>query len=539
MVTWTRNAFLLCITVVFLFQAVAEASLEDPAVPPSIRGKEIVYIEAENIRVPVVDGEFVITVEDEEALNRALARAPFDQYEGKLEIVSLQPEDDRVAEILGSLSFRLDFPIGLDMKALQAEIAQNPDVMTSDPNVLTFETYTPNDTDFNKQWPLYNDGSLGGTADADIWAREAWDYEDGDSGVNVWVIDTGIPMTTPSPGSLSHPDLDDSSRIDPIDNMLTPGTVDDPRDDNAHGTHVAGIVAAEWDNSTGIAGVCPNCSIKVIKALSVIGSCTLSEQTNALIVALFESALSGARTIINMSWKLAEGYDLVGESGFEARIAWPSTYNKTNVLFVAAAGNYKNCPTTRNVFYPAAYAATYNEMIAVAATDDDDEPACWSAYGSQVTIAAPGEDVYSTTPDYEVGGCCSNPALNYDKMSGTSMAAPHVSGVAGLLWSSLPAATASQIKGYLTSGAAKVGSYAYGTSNRNDYMGYGRLDACGSQVAAGLRPAYTCLRIITPLQAQKIKKKVTVAANVLPYLLPLVGFRVLKARARKKKNNQN
>lgn len=204
-------------------------------------------------------------------------------------------------------------------------------------------------------------------------------------GVKVAVLDTGIDY--------KHPDLDD--------NCYGGVNVINPRksykDDNGHGTHVAGIIAAE-DNEIGVVGVAPDASLYGVKALDRNGSGWLSD-----IIAGLEWCVNNEMDIVNMS--LGSNSDIQAfHDACDAASA--------KVILVAAAGNDGGA-----VDYPAAY----NSVIAVSATNISDGLAYFSSYGSEIEIAAPGVNILST---YKRDG--------YETHSGTSMAAPHVAGTLAL-----------------------------------------------------------------------------------------------------------
>lgn len=204
-------------------------------------------------------------------------------------------------------------------------------------------------------------------------------------GVKVAVLDTGIDY--------KHPDLDD--------NCYGGVNVINPRksykDDNGHGTHVAGIIAAE-NNEIGVVGVAPDASLYGVKALDRNGSGWLSD-----IIAGLEWCVNNEMDIVNMS--LGSNSDI--QAFHDACDA-----ASTKVILVAAAGNDGGA-----VDYPAAY----NSVIAVSAMNISDGLAYFSSYGPEIEIAAPGVNILST---YKGGG--------YETHSGTSMAAPHVAGTLAL-----------------------------------------------------------------------------------------------------------
>jgi subtilisin family serine protease len=219
-----------------------------------------------------------------------------------------------------------------------------------------------------------------------VGATSSWEISTGDP-VKVGVIDTGI--------DLSHPDLKDN--IKGGYNVIYPWK--SPNDDNGHGTHVAGIIAA-LNNSIGVVGVGPKIDLYAIKVLNASGSGYLSDVIQGL-----GWAVEHGIQVVNMSL----GTDQDVQSFHDAI---KNAYN-AGVTIVAAAGNSGGA-----VSYPAAY----SEVIAVSATDENNQIASWSSRGPEVDLAAPGVDIYST---YK--------GSTYKTLSGTSMAAPHVTGAAALI----------------------------------------------------------------------------------------------------------
>jgi len=220
-------------------------------------------------------------------------------------------------------------------------------------------------------------------------------HDDGNTGegVKVAIIDTGIDYT--------HSDLDDN-----FGTLLGYDFVnddDDPMDDAGHGTHCAGIVAAE-DNDEGVVGVAPEAHLYGVKVLDSTGRGSSSD-----VIAGIEWSEDNGMQVISMS--------LGGGGYLESMEAACDAAYTAGIVIVASAGNSGNPPARGdNVGYPAGYSS----VIAVAATDSNDIRASWSSTGPAVELAAPGVSIYSTIP----GG--------YDTKSGTSMACPHVAGTAAL-----------------------------------------------------------------------------------------------------------
>jgi len=252
-------------------------------------------------------------------------------------------------------------------------------------------------------------------------------------GIRVCVIDTGI--------NSAHPDLDGNylTGIDYVNDD------DDPTDDNGHGTHVSGTIAAELDGA-GVVGVAPNADLIVVKALNSAGSGSYSD-----IIAGINWCASNYAKVISMS--------LGGSSGSTALKDAVDTAYKNNILVVAAAGNSGNkAGKNDSVIYP----AKYDSVIAVAATDSNNKRASWSSTGPKVEISAPGVSVKSTWW----------PGTSYKIISGTSMATPHVSGVAALIWKDDSSLSSVEVRNILDSTALDLG-----TSGRDNLYGYGLVSA--------------------------------------------------------------
>jgi subtilisin family serine protease len=250
--------------------------------------------------------------------------------------------------------------------------------------------FTPNDPGYPLQWGY-----------PAIDAPKAWDLTMGDPGVIVAVIDTGVDY--------NHADL--NANVDPSLGWDFYNGDSDPADDNGHGTHVAGTIAAETNNGIGVAGTAGMITIMPIKVCSRGGSCPTVDIADGIIFA----ADNGAK-ILSLS---------LGGFGYSQLLddATRYAFNERGALIVAAAGNYNS----GSPFYPAAY----KRVIGVAALDQNSDKASFSNWGwDNVYISAPGVSVYSTYPGNK-----------YVHMSGTSMATPHVSGVAALYWSVKPSWT--------------------------------------------------------------------------------------------------
>jgi len=303
--------------------------------------------------------------------------------------------------------FKLTVPAGTDIFAMIADYQRHPAISYAEPNLIFRVSDFPNDPDFNKQWALHNTGQTGGTPDADIDAPEAWDIEKGKPAVLIAIVDTGVDY--------NHPELAGRVRTDIDKDFIN--NDDDAMDDHGHGTYCAGIAAANTNNALGIAGVCQGCQILPVKVLNSNGSGTAESVAQGIQYA----AQAGAR-IINLSL----GY--ASKCGCSQTVARAINYAfERGSLLVAASGN--DYDKTR-LSYPAASP----RVMSVGASDHRDQEADFSNRSQALDIMAPGKDVYSL----DRGG-------RYRTASGTSAAAPHVSGVAGLVWSAHPTLTNVQV----------------------------------------------------------------------------------------------
>lgn len=252
------------------------------------------------------------------------------------------------------------------------------------------------------------------------------------TGIKVAVIDTGIDYT--------HPDLD-ANYYGGWDFVNDDS---EPMDDHGHGTHVAGIIAAE-DNGFGVVGVAPEANLYALKALNENGSGYVSDVVSAI-----QWAAEHGIQVINMS--------LGGGASSTFQEACSSAYYEDGILLVSSAGNRGNYSGTGdNITNPAGY----DSVIAVAATNQSDQRASWSSTGSELELAAPGVGIYST---YKGGG--------YTTKSGTSMASPHVAGTAALVWATDSFLSNDDVRYQLQNTADDLGALG-----EDSEYGYGLVDA--------------------------------------------------------------
>ncbi len=326
-------------------------------------------------------------------------------------------------KIINARLVSLDSKTEAEQKAILADIAKDPSVEYIQPNYRLYPyTYPISDDEFaDLLWGLKNYGQIidgvSGTAGVDINLEPAWQMCQGSADVVVAVIDTGTDIIHPdlAPNIWTNPDevpddgLDNdyNGLIDDIngwDFYNQDNSVYDCPDIDGHGTHLAGIIAAVRD-SYGVAGVAPLVKIMPVK---FIGSPDGGNTADAILA--IEYAANKGVKFANCSW----GSDNYDQLLYDAMAAAP-------ILFIAAAGNESTNNDTVPV-YPASF--DLPNVISVAAIDNQGNLASFSNYGASVDVAAPGNYVLSTVPN-----------ADYAFMSGTSNAAPHVSGVAALMFS--------------------------------------------------------------------------------------------------------
>ncbi|MCO6450025.1 MAG: S8 family serine peptidase [Caldilineales bacterium] len=348
--------------------------------------------------------------------------------------------------------------------AQAVSIAKMPGVLWAEPNYYARALGEPNDPRWPDQWWHHT-----------IDTAAAWDIVQGDSGVVVAIVDTGVDLDHPDLGRLwdnsdefpaNGLDDDGNGKIDDIHgwhwyavgggqigedaNIQMPSEYDPARDTIAfHGMHVAGIFGAAADNAEGVAGVARGPQIMVLRALDQFGLTTY-----AIVAAAIYYAVDNDADIINLS--------LGGPSPSQTLTAAINYALERDVLVVAASGNSGGA-----VYFPAAMPG----VVAVGGTAADDALYARSSRGPQLDIVAPAVDILSTWASSLVGG--------YFRQTGTSMATPQVTGVLALLKSLRPNAAAAQLQQWLYDSALDLGA-----PGRDDLFGWGRLRARGAAQAA-------------------------------------------------------
>ena len=371
---------------------------------------------------------------------------------------------------------------GITVEKALGELSKNKSVEYAEPNFIyrvpedkdvSTETSTkkgktkenePNDLHSNL-WGLKNEGQTGGTVGADISAVDAWKIGTGkrEGGALVAVIDTGIDTSHPdlknnlwtNPGEIPGDGIDNDGNgyIDDVHGFNFARKTGDPADDHSHGTHCSGTIAAQGNNAEGIVGVNWDANVMGLKFLGP-GYGSLSDAVEAI-----EYATKMGVDVTSNSW----GGGPYSQALSDAISGFPG-------LFIAAAGNDSSDNDIRPT-YPASYKLP--NVISVASTDANDQLSTFSNFGQKsVDIAAPGTKIYSTIP----GG-------QYALKSGTSMACPHVAGVAALIMSTFPELPVADVKAAILRGSDKLENLD-GT-----VAGSRRLNAEKAMKSAGRRAA--------------------------------------------------
>lgn len=321
-----------------------------------------------------------------------------------------------------------------------ATLLARGDIDFATPNYIVQALGDPNDPEYWQQW------SLNQFSDHDIDAPEAWDLDTGGDSITIAIIDTGI--------DLDHPDLQAkiTSGYDFVNDDNSPD------DDHflSHGTHVAGIAAAIGNNGLGIAGVSWGARLMPLKVLNSFGSGSTFDVAQAIYYAVDNGA-----QIINMSLGVQNSQWPCSMSAIEDAFNYAASHD---VLVVVASGNDGqngvNCP------------AAYDQVMAVGSTTSSDTRSSFSNYGPRLDIVAPGSTIYSTIS----GG--------YGYLSGTSMATPHVAGLAALIRSFDPSLSDNQVREVIQNTADDLGPAGW-----DQEYGYGRINAWRALESISLRSA--------------------------------------------------
>ncbi len=331
-------------------------------------------------------------------------------------------------------------PVGQENKIIE-EMKSDPYVEKASGDYTNHTTYIPNDPEFQEQYFFNNIGQTingrVGKAHADVNIEQAWDITRG-NGVKVAILDSGI--------DLNHPEF--ANKI--VGQKQFAATTIDPaiQDIHGHGTHVAGIVAANTNNASGVAGTCPECQLLIGKVVTTDLSGDATGATSDITAGITWAADQGAK-VINLSLRTTTA---ASAPLYQAAIDYAIS---KGAVVVVAAGN----DGTNTLVWPAANA----NVVSVAATDNQDIVASFSNYGSYVRVAAPGVSILSTLPTTPN----TKNVLNYGYSSGTSMASPIVSGVVALIWTTPYGTSPETVMNRLYTTADKInGTGTYWTEGR-------------------------------------------------------------------------
>jgi subtilisin family serine protease len=304
----------------------------------------------------------------------------------------------KIKKLRGDSGFdKLELSGTHDLKTVALELLMNPQVEFAEPNFLISKAdLMPNDPQFKEQWALRNTGQSAGQPGADINANGAWQTTTGSSATVIAVIDSGVDFT--------HPDLKNNqwtnlrasvvSDLHGWDYITDSGVI---KDEQGHGTAIAGIIAAEGNNSLGISGVMWRASLMSLRVLDHTGAGDVADAVEAI-----DYAVTNGAQVINLSWGTA-AESMALKDAIERAI-------QRHVVVVCSAGNGgKDLSVTP--YYPSSF--SIKGMIAVAASDNSDQLASWSNWGARtISVAAPGTNILTT----QRGG-------GYGNVTGTSAAA--------------------------------------------------------------------------------------------------------------------
>lgn len=339
------------------------------------------------------------------------------------------------------LLYKVEFQEDKNIKELIKDYKKDPNVEYAQPNYRYKSEVIPNDPSYGSLWGMPK-----------IDAPTAWDTTTGSSSVVVAVVDTGVDYNHEdlsanmwvNPDEIAANGLDDdgNGKIDDVKGWDFVSNDNDPMDDHNHGTHVSGTIAGVGNNGTGVVGVTWSSKIMPLKFLGADGYGYTSDGISAINYAVSEGA-----DVINNSW----GGSSSGDPAVEEAI---NSAHDANIVVVSAAGNANQDAIGHSPAY-------INSTITVASSTSADAKSSFSNYGGKIDVAAPGSAIYSTTP-----------SNTYSTFNGTSMATPHVAGLAALLLAADPTLNNEQIRQIIRKRSDDLGDAGFDTS-----FGYGRIDA--------------------------------------------------------------
>jgi subtilisin family serine protease len=373
----------------------------------------------------------------------------------------------------------VELPAGMDVPEAMARYRRDPSVLYVQPNHrYRITERIPDDPRFEELWGMHNLGTSGAT-DADIDAPEAWDITTGSPDVILGVLDTGIEYdhedlfenVFSNPGEVPGDGVDDDGNgyIDDVHGINAILRSGDPRDDNGHGTHVSGTIAARGNNGIGVAGVNWEARVLSCKAFDFGGGATEADILTCM--QYFLDLKTRAENPVNV---IATNNSWTGPFS-QPILDAVTAHDQAGILFIAAAGNATN---DNDVYatYPAGLELA--NVISVAATNQLDELAYFSNYGRRsVDVGAPGERVLSTFP------------VGYDYLDGTSMATPHVTGLIGLLRAFDPTLTPGALRNLVLTGGDDVAGTSGTTLSGRRINAFGSLTCQDRALTRRVAPA--------------------------------------------------
>ena len=431
--------FLKVLTTVLLFVFLASSTfVYAESVGIEMMGSEdflVDSVQENSVQVDYVPGEIIVKYKDgvnvPNLIQKKSLKSKINVSEIEKEEISLQNTDlyripSLNKNIKSAKNVSSSFNNGIDSytQEILDVLNNDPNIEFAEPNYIYTSSFVPND-------PRYLGGYLGGQwSHQSTDAEEGWDIEQGDPDITIAIIDTGVYYTHEDlagnmKGDCSNGGCPEGAGYDFVDidleNHNGSGFVEgedyeerdnDPIDFQGHGTHCAGVAAGVGNNNVGIIGVCPNCTILPIRAGYAYDSVSYF-QGDAVLNAIAYATDNGA-DVISMSF---------GSGDSEAMRQAISNAHEADVVLVAAAGN-----TGEDI---QSYPAAYDEVISVTSITSRGVRSSFSSYGPWTDVAAPGSWIWSTVP-YE--GVLVDES-GYKSLSGTSMAAPYVAGLAGLILS--------------------------------------------------------------------------------------------------------
>lgn len=356
-------------------------------------------------------------------------------------------QDFTVQSQLGTDVYSIQIPIGEERLTAQ-RLSINPDIVYAQPDHIVTAQTTPNDPRYNDQWNL-----------AHVGMPAAWKLVTDTTALPIAILDSGVAVDHPdlaeqlwtNDNEIPNNQIDDDQNgfVDDVHGwhffqtfrggQATPRNNGDISDPNGHGTHVSGIVGAIGNNNTGIIGITWRAQLMIVRVLDedLVGA-------ESDIIRGLQYAIDNGAKVINLSLGMDEPSPALAEAIAEAE--------SQGVVVVAAAGNNSGA-----IAYPAAYPS----VIAVGASNQQDQRADFSAYGPTLDLLAPGVDILSTWN-----------GVPYFTRSGTSMATPHVTGIAALYLTQSPQSTPTQVRSCLTFSATDLARPGY-----DEKTGWGLINA--------------------------------------------------------------